>query len=226
MRISYKQDKSNHQHHLSNAMLKCVDSYKDLGVIMSRDLSWSNHVDVSVNKANKVRGLLKCTVSSKNREIFSVPYRSLVRPILEYASLVWSPFFLNDKLAIESVQRRASRIALGQKRREMSYEKRCKLLGWSTLERRREHFSLVVCYKTVFEFNWLESRDYFEYCNNNTRSNNPIKIHMKSTKVNAFKHSFFVRIVKEWNNLPHHLFANDININKFKYNLEKWININ
>ena len=146
--------------------------------------------------------LPKGTVGSKNREIFSVLYRSLVRPILEYASPVWSPFLVKDKLAIESVQWRASRIALGQKRREMSYEKRCKLLGWSTLERRREYFSLAECYKTVFELNGLESRDYFKYCNNNTRSNNSIKIRVKSAKVNAFKHSFFVRIVKEWNTCP------------------------
>ena len=121
-RISYKQDKSKHQYYLSNARLKCVDSYKDLGVIMSGDLSWSNHVNASVNKANKVLGFrLKRTVGSKNREIFSVLNRSLVRPLLEYASPVWSPYLVKDKLAIESIQRRASRIALGQKRCEMSY---------------------------------------------------------------------------------------------------------
>ena len=113
MRISYKQDKRNRQYYLSNARLKCVDSYKDLGVIMSRDLSWSNHVDTLVNKANKVLGLLKRTIGSKNREIFSVLYRSLVRPLLEYASPVWSPYLVKDKLAIESIQRRASRIVLG-----------------------------------------------------------------------------------------------------------------
>ena len=80
---------------------------------MSRDLSWSNHVDTLVNKANKVLGLLKRTIGSKNREIFSVLYRSLVRPLLEYASPVWSPYLVKDKLAIESIQRRASRIVLG-----------------------------------------------------------------------------------------------------------------
>ena len=84
----------------------------------------------------------------------------------------------------------------------MSYEERCELLGWTTLERRREYFSLVECYKTVFELNGLECRDYFEFCNNNTRSNNSFKIRMKSAKVNAFKYSFFMRIIKEWNNLP------------------------
>ena len=104
-------------------------------------------------------------------------------------------------------------------------KKDANLLGWSTLELRREYFSLVECYKTVFELNRLECRDYFEFCNNNTRSNNLFKIRMKSAKVNAFKYSFFTRIIKEWNNLPHHLFGNDININKFKFNLKKWMNI-
>ena len=96
IRISYKQDKRNHQYYLSNARLKCVDSY-DLVLIMSTDLSWSNHVDTLVNKANKVLGLLKRTVGSKNS----------VRPLLEYASPVWSPYLVKDKLAIESIQRRA-----------------------------------------------------------------------------------------------------------------------
>ena len=109
----------------------------------------------------------------------------------------------------------------------MSYEERCKLLGWSMLGRRREYFSLVECYKTVFALNGLECHDYryFEFCNNNTGSNDSFKIRMESAKVNAFKYSFLIRIIKEWNNLPHHLFENDININKFKYNLKKWMNI-
>ena len=57
------------------------------------------------------------------------------------------------------------------------------------------------------------------------RSNSSFKMLMKSAKENAFRHSFFMRIVKEWNNLPHHFFGNDIYINKSEYNLEKWMNI-
>ena len=66
--------------------------------------------------------------------------------------------------------------------------------GLEHLERRREYFSVVECYKRVFELNGLECRDYFEFCNNNTRSNNSFKIRMKCAKVNAFKYSFFMRI--------------------------------
>ena len=85
MRITHKQDKSTHAYYLSNTELRFVDSYKDLGINTSRDLSWSNHVDVIVNKANKVLGLLNRTVGNKNKDIFSMLYKSLVRPILEYA---------------------------------------------------------------------------------------------------------------------------------------------
>ena len=91
---------------------------------MSRDLSWSNNVDAIVNKASKVVGLIKRTVGSKNKEIFSMLYKSLVKPILEYVCPVWSPYLVKYKLAIEKVQRRASRVSLGQKLREVSYEER------------------------------------------------------------------------------------------------------
>ena len=45
MRITHKQDKSKHPYHLSNTELTSVNSCKDLGVHVSRDLSWLNHVD-------------------------------------------------------------------------------------------------------------------------------------------------------------------------------------
>ena len=178
------------------------------GIKEETDLSWSSHVNAIVNKANEVVGLLKRTVGSNNKEIFSMLYKSLVRPILEYTCPVWSPYLVKDKLAIVKVQRRASRIALGQKLREMPYEERCILLNWNTLQHRREYLSVVECYKTVFGLNGLDFDDYFEFCRSkNTRVNHPYKIQTKLAKVNSFKYSFFVRIIKDWNSLPNHLFT-------------------
>ena len=97
-----------------------IREYPPLGSVhVSRDVSWSSHVDVIVNKAKKVVGLLKRTVGSKNGEIFSMFCKSLVRPLLEYTCPVWSPYLVKDKMAIEKVKRRASRIARGQKPREI-----------------------------------------------------------------------------------------------------------
>ena len=132
MRITHNKDKSTTRYQVSGTELRNATNYKDLGVIMANDLTWTKHV----HKANKVLRLLKRTVGSKNKDIFSILYKSLVRPILEYASPVWSPHLAKDIHEIEKVQRRASRIALGQRKQEMEYEDRCKILKWNSLERK------------------------------------------------------------------------------------------
>ena len=126
-------------------------------------------------------------------------YTALVRPVLEYAAPVWSPYLVKDIKALESVQRRASHIALNQKRGEMSYEDCCKLLQWNTLEERREYFSLIECYKIVFDLNGINFNEVFE-CKKSkiTRANHKYSLYTKLSRINCYKHSFFIRIVSAW----------------------------
>ena len=95
---------------------------------------------MTVKKANKLLGLVHQTVGSSNPSAFSTLYKSLVRPVLEYAALAWNPYLAKDVLVLERVQRRASRLALGQKRSEMEYEDRLRKLKWPTLETRNCFF--------------------------------------------------------------------------------------
>ena len=149
MRITHNKDKSTTRYQVSGTKLRNVSSYKDLGVIMASDLTWTKHAEETVHKANKVLGLLKRTVGSKKKAIFSILCKTLVRPILEYASPAWSPHPAKDIHEIGKVQRRASRITLGQRRQKMAYENRSKILQWNSLERRREFLSLLECYEIV-----------------------------------------------------------------------------
>ena len=110
---------------------------KDLGVTITRDLSWGNHINITVTKANKILGSIKRSVGTANANVFSMLYKSLVRPILEYAAPVWCPYLVKDIHALENVKRRASRLALNQR-----YEDRCKLLKWPTLSDHRTFFNL------------------------------------------------------------------------------------
>ena len=119
-----------------------------------------------------------------------------MRPILEYASPVWCPYLVKNIVLLEKVQRRASRLALGQRRGEMSYEDRCEMLRWSQLTDRRLYFSLIECYKLVFGLNSLCFSDFFEFASKRNRSNHNYKLQVKSANCNCNKYSFFVPLQK------------------------------
>ena len=48
-----------------------------------------------------------------DREIFTLLFKSRVRPILEYGNTIWSPGLKRDIDAIERVQRRATKTVAG-----------------------------------------------------------------------------------------------------------------
>ena len=72
MRISHNKDNRSTRCNISGTVLRNVSTYKDLGVIMASDLKWSKHVEQIVHTANRVLGLLKRTVGSKNKDFFQI----------------------------------------------------------------------------------------------------------------------------------------------------------
>ena len=147
---------------------------------------------MTVNKASKLLGLFYRAVGSSNTSAFSTLYKSLVRPVPEYATPVWSPFLVKDVLTLEKVQRTS--LALGKKRDEMEYEERLRRLKWSTLETRRLFLSLAECYKIVFDDLSKPNIDnLFEFTKrNSTRANHLYKLYDKPAKCNPYKYSFFI----------------------------------
>jgi hypothetical protein len=47
-----------------------------------------------------------------DKDMFLVLYKSIVRPLLEYCTPVWSPYLKKDVRKIESIQRRATKLIL------------------------------------------------------------------------------------------------------------------
>ena len=156
IRITHTGDKSIMQYMLGK-LLKGVKGFKDLGIMISKDLSWDNHISITVNKANNLLGLIKRSVGTTNVNVFSTLYLSLVRPILEYSVPVWCPYLVKDIHALASIQRRASRLALNQHKGEMPDVDHCKLLRWLSLSDHRNYLSLIECYKFVFGYYHLIS---------------------------------------------------------------------
>ena len=75
---------------LNGIQLEQVETFKNLGVLLSSDLSWSAHIDSICTKARKVIGLLyrRFYGNLDNHSLLKL-YSVLVRPHLEYAAPIW-----------------------------------------------------------------------------------------------------------------------------------------
>ena len=93
--------------------LNITSKGKYLGITISQNLSWNNHIDNVCRKANNTTAFLRRNLSSCPANIRTKCYTTFVRPQLEYASSVWVPHTQSNINKLESVQRRAARFATG-----------------------------------------------------------------------------------------------------------------
>ena len=116
-------------------VLKSVDCEKDLGVYLQDNLKFDKHISLTVNRANRLIGLIKHAFSYLEEETLLVLYKTLIRPILDYGNIVWFPMLKKDIRVVENVQRRLTRLL--PELSDLSYEERLKKLNLTTLHYRR-----------------------------------------------------------------------------------------
>ena len=103
-------------YYVSNTKLSVASSLRLLGVQVSSDLSWNEHVSNVTKKCNRLIGFLKTVVGKQNPNILLTLYRSLVLPVIDFCSPVWFVYRKNHINNLELIQRHATRFILGQKR--------------------------------------------------------------------------------------------------------------
>ena len=81
--------------------LEQSDGEKDIGVFVDKNLSFNKHIQNQVNKANNIMGLIRRTYTYLDEQSFKDLFQALVRPHIEYAEAVWSPFKVGDIEKIE-----------------------------------------------------------------------------------------------------------------------------
>ena len=129
--------------------LEKVSSEKDLGILIDDKLKFSEHINIKVNKANQILGCIKHTFKHLTKDVFKLLYKSLVRPHLEYNSVIWSPHLKKDMDSIERVQRRATKMV--PELRNLSYEDRLRQLELPTLKFRRDIADIIEVYNILTE---------------------------------------------------------------------------
>lgn len=118
---------------LGSSILATVNSLKYLGVTIACDISWKEHVKKIGSTAEiKLRFLRrKFKLASKDAKLTAYLY--LVRPALEYASVVWDPCETGLINMLERVQRRAARFILSRYSRTHSVTEMLQLLNLPSL---------------------------------------------------------------------------------------------
>mgnify|MGYP005983694967 FL=1 len=91
---------------LNKEPLKVVDNVKDLGIYLDKKLSFVDHYDYIVARSRKILGCIKrWTANFKNIRSIVILFNSLVRSILEFNCISWSPFYITYINRIDAVQR-------------------------------------------------------------------------------------------------------------------------
>ncbi|KAI8499469.1 hypothetical protein Bbelb_225200 [Branchiostoma belcheri] len=98
---------------LAGTTLQIVHSHKHLGVTLTSKLTWSAHVEAMTNKARRTAGMLCALRKKVPKTILLQLYKIIVRPVLEYADIVWGGLTMRDQKTIESVQYRSARVISG-----------------------------------------------------------------------------------------------------------------
>ena len=182
---------------------KTVNSVNYLGLCFTKYLSWNEHINNVCSKANKTLGFLRRNLKISSREIKETAYKTLVRPIMEYAATGWDPLTQANIDSMEAIQRRAARFVLRRYRNTSSVSNMIDELRWPSLQDRRRAARLTMLYKIRHKL----------VCTNNftmklqpavarQRRGHTYQYVQPRCRTQYQQQSFLPRTIQDWNNLP------------------------
>ena len=183
------------QYILHDTILQSVPSAKYLGVTISNDLSFGNHIDNITKKANQTLGFLRRNIKVKSTALKSIAYKTLVRPQLEYSSVVWSPYTGTRIEQLESVQRRAARWAMNDYSRLSSVSDMLAALNWRRLDLRRIDQRLVMFHNILHNQVAIQIPTEVKFLSRPSRHSHSQAFQIIQTSADYHKYSFYPRII-------------------------------
>ena len=188
---------------LNDIKVPSAETFRDLGVLVSRNFKTAAHVSDVCAKGYKIVNLLFRCFLTDHVQSFVTAYKSYCRPIMEYASQVWSPSYVTEIDDLEKVQRYFTRRLFARATMgEVPYVERLRRLDLEPLELRRLISDLVMVYKILNNEVDLRTDQFFEYSNAPNNRGHSCRLRPAKHNTNYLKHSFSVRVIDAWNSLP------------------------
>ena len=127
-------------------LIEQKQNVKDLGITMSDDCSFKTHINNIIQSGKNMASWILRTFLTRDQTTMLTLFTSLVRPILEYSSVLWGPIGKGDIQRIEEIQQSFIRKIKGINRQ---YSQALKDLNLYSLERRRERYQILQVWKML-----------------------------------------------------------------------------
>ena len=199
-----------------------VTCFKYLGILVSSDFTWTNHVEYMAGKINQRLGLLrriKHLLPFGARIFF---YKSLVMPLFEYADLVWGDKHNATLMSsLQVLQNKAAKIILDRPLYS-SASHALATLKWIPLEKRRFQRRCVHIYKCLNELITHELNLETQQHKHNYNTRNKVNLRLPCVKRNWGKQRTAYHAVNDFNSLSE-MIRDSANVNIFKRQLYSFL---
>ncbi len=205
----------------STATLVETTCERDLGIMVDNSLSFEQHICEAVKKANKKLAMIRRTFVYLDKKMLVQLYTSLVRPVLEYGNVIWSPHQQSHIKLIEGVQHRATKMLASLA--NLPYPERLKQLNLPSLAYRRMRGDAIEMFKYCHGKYSVYKRPFALYSEVQRQSitrDHGFKVKKEKTN-SALRTRFFGnRAANIWNALPVAV-VNAPSLNTFKNRLDE-----
>ena len=200
---------------ICNRTIKQNQSLKYLGITITEDLTWHEHIEKLVGKINQRLGLLRRVKSFLPLDARQIFYTSTILPLFDYADVIWGDKNNSELMnSLQSLENKAAKLILDLPPLSSATEALA-TLHWSTLSSRRYKHRCIFIYKCTnglidFDFNLTTNSRIHSH---STRSCN--NLHLPKVNTNWGKHKPTYLASKDFNNLDASV-RNTVYLSQFK----------
>ena len=187
-------------YYLNNYPLPWKSSHTDLGIIVDDSLRFHEQARVGARKASGVvHSFLNATLC-RDPDFMLHILQTHIRPVLEYASVVWNTGYKEDVRKLEAVQRLWTRHTRGLE--DMGYRERLRALNLYSIKGRLLRADLLKCWKIFHGQCPIKPADLWDIATDSRTRGNRYKIKIRRCQLDTRARFFSERVAAEWNLLP------------------------